>query len=261
MHAALIAATTFVTLDSPLARTVTLGLAMWIFLTYIVAPLRMRAKPGQLRAHFIPVNEREADPGAWHFLGATATVLLREGFTPAPPGTPFTSTTSRTAVLQLFVHPTNGDVASVIAIGNKSGPTLSVLGFTSDFADSTSFFTGNSRLPSAVPERRGTSRCRFPEEQDPKRLYALHRARVKAAGKRQRPIQVEDSLTYQNKNEDVSWRWMVECGYSMVDGERLRLTWKGSFLGIWRFLPPWRQLETLKDERLRTTLSSRLGWA
>ncbi|HMI47587.1 MAG TPA: hypothetical protein VK481_02855 [Gemmatimonadaceae bacterium] len=261
MYTALTAATTFVTLDSPLAP-VTFGLAVWIFLTYVVAPIRMRAKPGQLRAHFIPVNAKDADPGAWHFLGATATVLAREGFTPAPPGTPFTSTTSRTAVLQLFVHPTNGDVASVIAIGNKkTGGKVSVLGFSTEFTDSTSFFTGNSRLPSAMPERRGTSRCRFPEEQDPKRLYALHRARVKAAGKRQRPIQIEDSVAYQNKTEDIGWRWMVECGYHEVDGDRLRLTWKGAFLGIWRFLPPWRQLETMKDERLRTTLSSRLGWA
>jgi hypothetical protein len=249
-----------VVLDSPLARTVAIGLAVWIVLSYVVAPIRMRGKPGQLRAHFIPVNEKDADPGAWHFIGVTATALVGQGFTPGPPGTPFTSTTSRTAVLQLFSHPTNGDVASVIAIGNARG-TLSVLGFTSEFADSTTFYTGNSLLPSGSPQRRGTSRCRFPTERDPKRLYALHRARVAASGKRQRPIKIEDSLAYQQKTEDVSWRWLAECGYNMVDGERMRLTWKGAFLGIWRFLPPWRQLETLKDERLRTTLSSRLGWA
>jgi hypothetical protein len=257
MHAALAAATTFVTLDSPLARTLTLVAALWIVLMYVVAPLRMRAKRGQPRAHFIPVGEKDADPGAWHFVGATAAALVSEGFTAAPPGTPFTSTTSRTAVLQLFSHPTNGDVASIIAIGNKSG-THSVLGFTAEFADSTTFYTGNGLLPSAAPERRGTSRCRFPAERDPKRLYALHRARVAAAGKRQRPIKIEDSLTYQQKTEDVSWRWLVECGYNMVDGEWMRLTWKGAFLGIWRFLPPWRALEERKDERLRLTLMSRL---
>jgi hypothetical protein len=261
MHAALTATTTFVTLDSPLVVILTVGLALWIVQVYILAPLGMHAKPGQLRAHFVPVEEKDADPGAWRFLGATAAALIREGFTPAPLGTPFTSTTSRTAVLQLFSHPTNGDVASVIAIGNRSGGTHSVLGFTADFADSTTFYTGNSRLPSAVPERRGTSRCRFPTEQDPKRLYALHRARVAAAGKRQRPIQIEDSLAYQRKTEDVGWRWMVECGYNMVDGERLRVTWKGAFLGIWRFLPPWRALDSLKDERLRRTLMSRLDRA
>jgi hypothetical protein len=261
MHTALTVATSFVTLDSPQARTITLFLGLWIFLTYVVAPLRMRAKPGQLRAHFVPVNGKDADPGAWHFLGKTATVLAGEGFTPAPPGTPFTSTTSPTAVLQVFSHPTNGDVASVIAIGDKKGGTQSVLGFTTDFTDSTTFYTGNSRLPSSLPERPRSSRCRFPTEQDPKRLYALHRARVKAAGKRERPIKIEDSIAYQLKREDEGWRWMIESGYHVVDGERLRLTWKGSFLGIWRFLPPWRQLDAMKDERLRTTLSSRLGWA
>jgi hypothetical protein len=81
---------------------------------------------------------------------------------------------------------------------------------------------------------------------------------VAAAGKRQRPINIENSLAYQQKTEDVSWRWLVECGYNMVDGEWMRLTWKGAFLGIWRFLPPWRALEERKDERLRLTLMSRL---
>lgn len=261
MDAALAAPTTLVMLDSPLVVPLAIGLALWIVLMYVVAPLRMLAKPGQLRAHFVPLEEKDAQPGPWRFLGATAAVLVGEGFAPAPPGAPFTSTTSRTAVLEVFSHPTNGDVASVIAIGDKSRGTHSVLGFTSDFADSTTLYTGNSRLPSAVPERRGTSRCRFPTEQDPKRLYALHRARVAAAGKQQRPIRIEDSLAYQRETEDVSWRWMVECGYYMLDGERLRVTWKGAFLGIWRFLPPWRGLDSLKDERLRRALMSRLDRA
>lgn len=120
---------------------------------------------------------------------------------------------------------------------------------------------GNSRLPSPVPERPGSSRCRFPTERDPKRLYALHRARVAAAGKRQRPIRIEDSVAYQIEREDLGRLWMVESGYHTVDGERLRSTWKGAFLGVWRFLPPWRTLESLKDELMRRTLMSGLDRA
>jgi hypothetical protein len=260
MYAALAAATTFLVPRSSLTLIVLVGVA--IVLMYVVAPLRMLAKPGQLRPRFVPaIKDKDSDPGLWGFVEATRTALASEGFTPAPPGTPFTSTTNRTAVLQLFTHPKNGDVASVIAILNGAGETHSVLGFTTNFADSTIFYTGNSRLPSAVPERPRSHRCRFPDERDPGRLYALHRARVTAARKPQRAIQIEESIAYQLEREEEGRRWMVESGYYMLDGEALRTTWKGAFLGVWRFLPPWRTLESLKEEFLRRTILSQLDVA
>jgi hypothetical protein len=54
---------------------------------------------------------------------------------------------------------------------------------------------------------------------------------------------------------------MVESGYYMLDGERLQTTWKGAFLGVWRFLPPWRTVVSLKEELLRRTILSQLGLA
>jgi hypothetical protein len=84
---------------------------------------------------------------------------------------------------------------------------------------------------------------------------------VTAARKPQRPIQIEESIAYQLEREEEGRRWMVESGYYMLDGERLRATWKGAFLGVWRFLPPWRTLESLKEELLRRTILSQLGLA
>jgi hypothetical protein len=260
MYAAQAAATTF--LGSRFSLTLIVLVVVVIVPMYVVAPLRMLAKPGQLRARFVPaIKDKDSDPGLWGFVEATRTALAREGFTPAPPGTPFTSTTNRTAVLQLFTHPKNGDVASVIAILKGAGQTHSVLGFTTNFADSTIFYTDNSRLPSPVPERPRRHRCRFPDERDPGRLYAVHRARVTAARKPQRPIQIEESIAYQLEREEEGRRWMVESGYYMLDGERLRTTWKGAFFGVWRFLPPWRTLESLKEELLRRTILSQPGLA
>jgi hypothetical protein len=238
---------------------VTIPLGLVIVVMYLVPAFRVRAKPGEVRARFVPaIKGSDSNPGLWGFLETTATALAADGFAAAPPGTPFASTTSRTALLQLFCHPANGDVASVIAILNNTGETYAVLGFTANFVDGTTFYTGNSRLPSAVPERPRSSRCRFPGERDPKRLYALHRARVTAARKPQSPIKIEDSIAYQLVREDEGRRWMVDSGYYMLNGERLRATWKGAFLGVWRFLPPWRTLESLKEELLRRNLISEL---
>src|SRR4051794_7267668 len=98
MYAALAVATTFL---SPVASlTVVVVVAVAIVLRYVVTPLRMLAKPGQLPARFVPaIKDKDSDPGLWGFVEATGTALAREGFTPASPGTPFTSTTNRTAVL------------------------------------------------------------------------------------------------------------------------------------------------------------------
>jgi hypothetical protein len=160
MYTALAVATTFV---GPRSSLVLIVVGVASVLRYVVVPLRMLKKPGQLPARFVPaIKDNDSDPGLWGFVEATATALAREGFTPAPPGTPFTSTTNRTAVLQLFTHPKNGDVASVIAILKATGQTHSVLGFTTNFADSTIFTRATVDFHQLCPNGHGRIDAGFP---------------------------------------------------------------------------------------------------
>jgi hypothetical protein len=166
------------------------------------------------------------------------------------------SMSGRPSLVQLFVHTASGDVATVIAMESPKAGLHSLLGFTTHFEDGTACYTGNGALPSAIPARPGHMRHRFPKEREPMRLYTLHRAALKKLnGKVPRPMKIENSVAYQLEQEPQSRQWMIDSGYYRLDGEFLRSTWKGAYLGIWRHLPPWRTLSERRDERLRQRLA------
>jgi hypothetical protein len=239
------------------------GVAIWIALLavaialqYLLPPVMLRMKPGQLPVALSPAVDVPAHLAvAEDHLREMAMRLAAIGFDATPPGLPLISTTNLAALVQVFVHRTDGNVANVIAMQSPKTGIHTVLGFTAEFGDGAACYTGNSRLPSAIPPRPKTVRHRFPSEYDAARLYALHRAVTATFGNTvQRPVQVDDSVSYQLEQEQKGRRWMIDSGYYWLDGERVRLTWKGAYLGVWRHLPPWRTLAERHDERVRRHL-------
>lgn len=240
------------------------GVAFWIgllglalTLLYVVAPVTMRMKPGHLPAQLAPAVDVPPRLVAMeNHLREMEKQLGSIGFIPAPPARPLISTSIRPTLMQLFVHPTNGDVASVLAMESPKTGIHTVLGFTAEFRDGTACYTGNSTLPSPLPPRPKSVRHRFPSERDPSRLYLLHRAvTARFQSKPRRPSQIDDSVAYQLEQERKSRRWMIDSGYYWLDGDRLRATWKGAFFGVWRNVPPWRTIAERRDERARRRLS------
>ncbi len=234
--------------------------ALFVGRQYIFAPILIHMRKGNALARMAPAAELVgASEAAKKHLEDSAVALEKEGFVAATPGA-LGSSTNRSALLQIFVHPANGDVATVIAVDAGKKGTHTLLGFTAEFSDGTEWYTGNSTLPAAVPVRPNHFRCRFPTEKTAARLYALHRAVIaNARGKSQRPARVDDALLYQTDREKKSRQWMQDCGYYRLDGELLRATWKGACLGAWRHLAPWRTLDEERDEKLRRELLTGLG--
>ena len=222
---------------------------------YLLGPLLVHRRRGQLPAQFVAATSTPASlqPARTH-LDQVGLSLEAAGFVPTPPGVPLTTKSNRPALVQLFINPATGDVATVMAIASKKG-LHTLQGFTTHFADGTACYTGNGRLPAALPTRPGHVRHRFPSERDPARLYALHRVAVASAkDKVRRPSQIADGIDYQHEQERKSRQWMIDSGYYRLDGDRLQSTWKGAFLGVWRHLPPWRTFSERRDERMRRRL-------
>jgi hypothetical protein len=237
------------------AITTLVLVGLFVSRRYFIGPLLVHRREGQPPAQLelattIPESLRSAQT----HLEQVALRLQAAGFVPAPPGVPLMTKSSRPALVQLFVNAATGDVATVMAIAAKNG-VHTMQGFTTQFADETACYTGNGPLPPAIPTRPGHVRNRFPSERDPARLYVLHRAAVaKLKGKVRRPSRIDDGVAYQYDQERKSRQWMIDSGYYRLDGDRLRSTWKGACLGVWRHLPPWRTLSERREERVRRRL-------
>lgn len=228
---------------------------------YIIAPILLRRRRGNLPTKLIPVDPSFPPPARIaEWLERTRRALESEGFVLAPGGGPMASGSSRSGYIQLFQHPARHDLAVAIAMDGPPPANRQVrnLYFVAEFGDGTRWTTANSPTPGVAPNRPGIERCRFPAEQDPARHYALHRAAVARTGKSQRQIPLRDAMLYQQEEERKSRQWMVDSGYYWLDGERLRATWKGAFLAVWHRLPPLSTLEARRNERLRRELLAQI---
>ena len=163
--------------------------------------------------------------------------------------------------VQLYEHPRHGDVATVIAVPDPQQPLPHNLVVFTTMVGGVRLRTVNSPLPSTFPASRGTRVARFPDERDPARLYALHRARVKRAGQEPQPIRIGDPVAYQRRDEAESPKHWVASGYAAWDGPELRPTWKGAVCMPYRLLFPWKHFNEWRDEALRRRLLPEAGLA
>jgi hypothetical protein len=234
---------------------------LWAGSQYWLAPIVVRMTH-RLTPHVTdlrPVAESDTEPacrsvleqyrGALEPLGfVRMPVLVNKG--PGPQG-----------YVQLYEHREHGDVATVLALPDPAQPQPQNLVVFTAIVGGERHRTVNSPLPSTFPTPRGTRVARFPEERDPARLYALHRAWVKRRGQRQQPMRIGDPVAYQRRDEAEGPRHWVTTGYAFWDGAELRPTWKGAVCMPWRMLFPWKHLNEWRDEALRRRLLPEAGLA
>lgn len=232
----------------------------WLLpLWYWVRPARVTARPpalAQVRTRSLLPHSMEAalvqHEAPLTRLGFSALVPVRD----ARDATKIRGGTS--GVIQLWRHAEDGTVAAVMVSPTGPASALSVLSLTTRLADGTTVETTNMPVASVFPPLSDLRRARFRAERVPKRLLALHRARVAELG-RPDPESIEDPVAFQSAREQRALDWFVASRYMRRSGDRLRHTLRGAFLGTWRQMAPWKWVDAWRNERERRRLAVLAG--
>jgi hypothetical protein len=164
--------------------------------------------------------------------------------------------------LALFENRKLNQIAQLFTVTAKRGiirRSETVLVFSTDFADHTRLYTSNSRVLALEPRiriREGS--MRFPEIDDPRRLYEIHQATLAwyAAGAPRLAVAIDDPAEYLRAAFQNDIAKFTECGYYFVDTKRnvLRLTWRGAFLVTWKSLWPFKWIRQFRSRGQATRL-------
>jgi hypothetical protein len=135
--------------------------------------------------------------------------------------------------------------------------------FVSNFRDGTAVHTTNTRTPAVMAPWPGHAMARFPDVQNARRLYRLHRGLVARAPSPGQVFRVDeefrgDAAAAVAASAVEQLEAQVPAGYMYLapDEGVYRPTWKGAFLMTWRLLWPVTALRrTALDRRARRLMA------
>jgi hypothetical protein len=167
----------------------------------------------------------------------------------------------------LLEHAGTGDLANIVCIasGTAAAPKLTkTIIFVTEFADGHRLYTTNSGTTTMWPPRPGHDAVRFPDVDDARELYALHRFRVDVRA-RMVPAQPAtrgatemERLASADRESQAFQRHLIQIGYREPTPDGLRHTVRGATLSAWRTMWPWKQwTDAAHRRRARAVLRAR----
>jgi len=184
------------------------------------------------------------------YLDGAEAALQHEGFGP-PARLVWRGTAKMVSYLSVLERLDRSAVAVAMAVQVKaSGRTVvrCVLNLRSDFPDGPTMFTSNTKTGSAFPKNPSHDALRFPAITDPSELWHIHRRRVEKRGSTVRPTVDGDLFGYVKRElEDGQQHWIAIGYYRRMTDGGLRPTMRGALLMVWRLLPPWKQINDIRD--------------
>ena len=142
------------------------------------------------------------------------------------------------AYTSLFEHPKAHDTARLNFVTTPMITTAS-LSFATEYNDGTTYWSSNNALPIITPrDNSHEESLSFPQVEDAKRLYEIHRARMRLTASRS-PIG-DDPAKYLEAVELRSKQRWLDKGYYCFDAteEAIRPTIKGAYLMTWLCIWP-----------------------
>lgn len=136
--------------------------------------------------------------------------------------------------------------------------------FLTQFSDGTAIVTSNTSSAGVFPRDPKVSSVRCPGIRDFGLLYRFHRARVERArgGRAATLDHMKDARTRMENDWTQTFERLVGAGYYSIDQARELYvpTLKGAFLMTYRLLPPFKQIQKLRRDRLAERTLRELGF-
>ena len=172
--------------------------------------------------------------------------------------THFTPKTAQNSYVSVWVNPSSLDQAQIIGVLTPSPlhgiRVVTLVTFRTEFTDGTSIVTSNTSSPGVFPRDKTANTIRCPGIRDFTLLYRFHRERVSRdrAARTATLDDVKDARTRMETEFTRTYERLIAAGYYSLDPARqqYRPTLKGAFLMTYRLLPPFKQIQKLRRDRL-----------
>ena len=177
------------------------------------------------------------------------------------------TTANAASYLFLFEDPKARCVSQLFTVFAASGllrQVVTVLTFKTEFTDGTSMITANSRTAKLFPPvRLREGSMSFPWIDDPRPLYAIHRASVAhyAADGIPRETDIRDPAEFLRASGRREIAGFAEVGYVRLDEARrvYRYTWKGAILAFCKLTWPIKPIRQMLRRRKAARILRELG--
>jgi hypothetical protein len=236
---------------------------------YIYAPLKVRRQQSKdVEVHYWPIELPQLPPEVAQAFDDASRGLVACGFHPLGHLTHYTHNTEQNSYVSIWVDPSSLDHAQIIGVCTPSHSqairVATLVTFRTEFSDGTAIVTSNSASPGVFPRDRNVSAVRCPGIRDFALLYRFHRARVDRdrAGRTATLDRVKDARTRMQNEWTETYQRLIGAGYYSLDETRQRYvpTLKGAFLMTYRLLPPFKQIQKFRRDRLAERTLRELGF-
>jgi len=236
---------------------------------YIYAPFKVRRRQTKdVKVTYTPVELPEVPPEVVQAFCNASRGLVACGFHALGHVTRHTGNAAQNSFVSIWLNPSSFDEAQIIGIRTpsqlKTIRVVTLVTFRTEFSDGTSIRTSNTSSPGVYPRDPEVSTVRCPGVWDLALLYRFHRARVErdGAGRTATLDQLKDARTRMENEWAQTYQRLVEAGYFSLDQTRQKYipTMKGAILMTYRLLPPFKQIQKFRRDRLAERNLRELGF-
>jgi hypothetical protein len=236
---------------------------------YVYAPLKVRqkeVKPLDVRFDSIEIPDLPADVSEAFFRASRD--LAAAGFRAIGTVGRHHPESVSGSFVSIWVNPSVNDAAQIIGVRTPSPmggyKVVTLVTFRTEFKDRTEIWTSNSRSPGVFPRDPLASSIRCPGVWDCALLYRFHRARVQRDARGRIPTleRTTDPAEVMRAEHTQTFERLVGAGYYVLNtsARRYEPTLMGAYLMTYKLLPPFKQIQKLRRDRLADRTLRELGF-
>jgi len=253
-----------------LVAALVLALPLYLLIAlYFYAPFKVRSnQTKEVHVNFFPIELPNLPHDIHDSFVAASQSLAALGFQSIGTACRHLAKTNQDSFISIWVNQSHNDSAQVIAIRTPSPlgglQIVTLVTYHTDFSDDTAVVTSNSASASVFPRDPTTDAIRCSHVRDLSLLYSFHRARVARdqRGRRATLEKTKDVVARMLFEHEQTYDRLMQTGYYALDGSREYYvpTLKGAFFMTWKLLPPFKQIQKYRKDRLADRTLQELGF-
>ena len=206
----------------------------------IGVPLALRRVRQPLQPRFVPLQESALPDAIWIALTDAAEALAADGFIHYGDFRCDQLAQGTTFWLRLLGQPAQGigALAVYVQCNMATRPARQFVEFSSEFVDGRVLSTNNLDLPYSLPAPAYLARVQLKDIWDPRALCVVHRNLVAALPQKVSLDKLDqaacDPARFLADHYAREIHALLEQGWLRPEGKRVRLSWRGAILGVWR---------------------------
>jgi hypothetical protein len=244
----------------PTGWLVPAAFAAYLFIAlYIYAPLKTRRNQTKgVDVQYEPIELPNIAEDVSHEFFQASRWLASCGFQSRGTVSHHVANTGQDSFMSLWASPGLNDSAQIIGVRTPSADggvkVVTLVTFRTEFTDGTAIVTSNSPSASVFPPDESISSVRCPGVHDVALLLRFHRARIERdrGGRVATLARVKDPMTRMRDEHRQTYERLIKAGYYTLDptGQSYVPTIKGAYFMTYRLLPPFKQIQKLRKDRL-----------